>query len=75
MLFHSDATVHARRGDVKARDLPFVGGQEGGGTIAATTPKAEAMGMKVGDRVAYSILQSYSEYVCNPRCFSFLGSG
>jgi len=54
------------RSGLYARDLPFVGGQEGGGTIAATTPKAEAMGMKVGDRVAYSILQSYSEYSAVP---------
>jgi len=48
------------------RDLPFVGGQEGGGEIAALTPKAEAMGLKIGDRVAYSILQTYSEYSAVP---------
>ena len=54
------------RSGLYARDLPFVGGQEGGGVIAATTPKAEAMGMQVGDRVAYSILQSYSEYSAVP---------
>jgi NADPH2:quinone reductase len=54
------------RSGLYARDLPFVGGQEGAGVIAQVTPKAEAMGMKVGDRVAYSILQSYSEYSAVP---------
>lgn len=54
------------RSGLYARELPFVGGQEGGGTIAATTPKAEAMGLKVGDRVCYSILQTYSEYSAVP---------
>ena len=29
-------------------------------------PQAEAMGIKVGDRVAYSILQTYSEYAAVP---------
>ena len=43
------------RSGLYKRDLPFIGGQEGGGTVAATTPKAEAMGLKVGDRVAYSL--------------------
>lgn len=54
------------RSGMYARELPFVGGQEGGGTIAQTTPKAEAMGLKVGDRVAYSVLQTYCEYSAVP---------
>ena len=54
------------RSGLYARDLPFVGGQEGGGKIAAVTPAAEAQGYKVGDRVAYSILQTYSEYSAVP---------
>jgi len=45
---------------------PFIGGQEGGGTIAQTTPKAEAEGFKVGDRVSYSVLGTYSEYTAVP---------
>jgi len=54
------------RSGLYARDLPFVGGQEGGGTIAAVTPAAEAQGWKVGDTVSYSILQTYSEYAKVP---------
>jgi len=54
------------RSGLYARDLPFVGGQEGGGKIAAVTPKAEAAGYKVGDRVAYSILGTYAEYSAVP---------
>jgi len=54
------------RGGMYARDLPFVAGQEGGGVIAAVTPKAEAQGFKVGDRVAYSILGTYCEYTAVP---------
>jgi len=45
-----------------ARDLPFVGGQEGGGTVAAVSDEAAAQGIKVGDRVAYSVFGSYAEY-------------
>lgn len=48
------------------RDFPFVGGQEGGGVVAETTPKAEADGVKVGDRVAYSVFGSYAEYTAVP---------
>ena len=44
------------------RDLPFVGGQEGGGTVAAVSDEAAAQGISVGDRVAYSVLGTYSEY-------------
>jgi len=54
------------RSGLYKRDLPFIGGQEAGGKIAATTPKAEAMGLKVGDRVAYSLLQTYCEYSAVP---------
>lgn len=49
-----------------ARDLPFVGGQEGGGTVAAVSDEAAAAGIKVGDRVAYSVLGTYSEYTAVP---------
>lgn len=48
------------------RDLPFVGGQEGGGTVAAVSPEAAAQGIKVGDRVAYSVFGSYAEYTAVP---------
>jgi NADPH2:quinone reductase len=49
-----------------ARDLPFVGGQEGGGVVAATSPEADRDGIKVGDRVAYSVFGSYAEYTSVP---------
>jgi NADPH2:quinone reductase len=45
-----------------ARNLPFIGGQEGGGTIVATTPAAEAEGFRVGDQVIYSVFGSYAEF-------------
>ena len=51
------------------RDLPFVGGQEGGGTVAAVSDEAAAQGISVGDRVAYSVLGTYSEYT--PYVFAF----
>lgn len=54
------------RSGLYARELPFVGGQEGGGTVAAVSEDAAAQGIKVGDRVAYSILQTYSEYSAVP---------
>jgi len=54
------------RSGLYARDLPFVGGQEGGGTVAAVSDEAAAQGVKIGDRVAYSILQTYSEYSAVP---------
>jgi len=54
------------RGGLYPRDLPFIGGQEGGGYVAATTPGAEAAGVKVGDRVAYSVLGTYCEYTAVP---------
>lgn len=48
------------------RDLPFIGGQEGGGTVAAVSPEAQAQGVNVGDRVAYSVFGSYAEYTPVP---------
>ncbi len=49
-----------------ARDLPFIGGQEGGGEVAAVSDEAAAEGIKVGDRVAYSVFGSYAEYTAVP---------
>lgn len=49
-----------------ARELPFIGGQEGGGTVAAVSPEAAASGIQVGDRVAYSVFGSYAEYTAVP---------
>merc|ERR1719384_1285900 len=49
-----------------ARDLPFIGGQEGGGEVAAVSEEAAAEGIKVGDRVAYSVFGSYAEYTAVP---------
>jgi NADPH:quinone reductase len=54
------------RSGLYARDLPFVGGQEGGGTVAAVSDEATAQGIKVGDRVAYSVFGSYAEYTAVP---------
>lgn len=48
------------------RDLPFVGGQEGGGAVAAVSEEAAEEGIKVGDRVAYSVFGSYAEYTSVP---------
>lgn len=48
------------------RDLPFVGGQEGGGTVAQVSDEAAEQGIKVGDRVAYSVFGSYAEYTAVP---------
>jgi len=54
------------RSGLYKRELPFIGGQEGGGVVAVTTPKAESEGVKVGDRVAYSVFGSYAEYTAVP---------
>jgi NADPH2:quinone reductase len=54
------------RGGLYPRDLPFIGGQEGAGVVSAVTPEAAAAGIKEGDRVAYSVLGTYSEYVAVP---------
>jgi NADPH2:quinone reductase len=54
------------RKGLSPREFPYVGGQEGGGVVASTTPKAEADGVKVGDRVAYSVFGSYAEYTAVP---------
>jgi len=48
------------------RDLPFIGGQEGGGTVAAVSPEAHSAGIQIGDRVAYSVFGSYAEYTAVP---------
>jgi NADPH:quinone reductase len=48
------------------RDLPFIGGQEGGGTVAAVSDEAKSAGIKIGDRVAYSVFGSYAEYTAVP---------
>eukprot|EP00560_Eucampia_antarctica_P006950 CAMPEP_0197824804 /NCGR_PEP_ID=MMETSP1437-20131217/2013_1 /TAXON_ID=49252 ORGANISM="Eucampia antarctica, Strain CCMP1452" /NCGR_SAMPLE_ID=MMETSP1437 /ASSEMBLY_ACC=CAM_ASM_001096 /LENGTH=335 /DNA_ID=CAMNT_0043424577 /DNA_START=192 /DNA_END=1199 /DNA_ORIENTATION=+ len=48
------------------RDFPFIGGQEGGGTIAAVSDEAAAQGIKIGDKVAYSVFGSYAEYTAVP---------
>mmetsp|Transcript_861 Transcript_861/g.1332 ORF Transcript_861/g.1332 Transcript_861/m.1332 type:complete len:377 (-) Transcript_861:64-1194(-) len=48
------------------RDLPFIGGQEGGGTVAAVSDEAAAQGIKVGDSVAYSVFGSYAQYTAVP---------
>eukprot|EP00985_Skeletonema_marinoi_P022482 scaffold14378_cov97-Skeletonema_marinoi.AAC.2 len=48
------------------RDLPFIGGQEGGGTVAAVSDEAAAQGIKVGDPVAYSVFGSYAQYTAVP---------
>lgn len=54
------------RSGLYARELPFVGGQEGGGTVAAVSDEAAAQGIKVGDRVAYSVFGSYAQYTAVP---------
>lgn len=54
------------RGGLYPRDLPFIGGQEGGGTVAEVSDEAAAQGIKVGDRVAYSVFGSYAEYTAVP---------
>jgi len=48
------------------RDLPFIGGQEGGGTIVAVEGGRTDLGVSVGDRVAYSVLGTYCEYTAVP---------
>ena len=50
------------RSGLYARDLPFTVGQEATGVVSKTTPAAEAQGIKEGDSVLYSNLQTYSEY-------------
>jgi len=48
------------------REFPFIGGQEGGGTVAAVSEEAAAEGVKVGDKVAYSVFGSYAQYTAVP---------
>lgn len=54
------------RSGLYARELPFIGGQEGGGIVAAVSDGATAQGIKIGDRVAYSVFGSYAEYTAVP---------
>lgn len=54
------------RSGLYARELPFIGGQEGGGVVARCGAKAAAAGIAVGDRVAYSVFGSYAEYTAVP---------
>mmetsp|Transcript_14105 Transcript_14105/g.21303 ORF Transcript_14105/g.21303 Transcript_14105/m.21303 type:complete len:361 (-) Transcript_14105:142-1224(-) len=54
------------RSGLYKRELPFIGGQEGGGVVVKTTPKAESAGVNIGDRVAYSVFGSYAEYTAVP---------
>jgi len=54
------------RGGLYPRELPFVGGQEGGGEVVDVSEEAAAQGIKVGDRVAYSVLGTYCEYTAVP---------
>jgi NADPH2:quinone reductase len=54
------------RSGLYPRDLPFVGGQEGGGTVAAVSDEAAAQGIKIGDTVAYSVFGSYAQYTAVP---------
>jgi NADPH2:quinone reductase len=52
------------RSGLYARDLPFVGGQEGGGEVVAVG--GDVKDVKVGDKVAYSVFGSYAEYTAVP---------
>lgn len=54
------------RSGLYARELPFVGGQEGSGTVAAVSDEAAAQGVQVGDAVAYSVFGSYAQYTAVP---------
>ncbi len=56
--------IYNREGRYK-QPLPFVLGQEGAGTVTAVAP--EVHDVKVGDRVAYTmVLGSYAEYAAVP---------
>jgi NADPH2:quinone reductase len=48
------------------RDLPFIGGQEGGGHVVAVSDEAANEGIKLGDPVAYSVFGSYAQYTAVP---------
>ena len=48
------------------KELPYIGGQEGAGVVAAVSPEASNQGIKIGDRVAYSVFGSYAEYTSVP---------
>mmetsp|Transcript_19249 Transcript_19249/g.61254 ORF Transcript_19249/g.61254 Transcript_19249/m.61254 type:complete len:644 (+) Transcript_19249:29-1960(+) len=59
-------TYFRKGGPAYTQQLPFVSGQEGGGTIVDVTPKAAAAGLAAGQRVAYSVLGTYCEYTAVP---------
>ena len=59
-------TYFRKGGPAYTQALPFVSGQEGGGTIVEVTPKAAEAGLAVGQRVAYSVLGTYCEYTSVP---------
>jgi len=59
-------TYFRKGGPAYTQKLPFVSGQEGGGTIVEVTPKAAEAGLAVGQRVAYSVLGTYCEYTAVP---------
>jgi len=59
-------TYFRKGGPAYTQALPFVSGQEGGGTIVEVTPKAAEAGLAVGQRVAYSVLGTYCEYTAVP---------
>jgi len=59
-------TYFRKGGPAYTQALPFVSGQEGGGTIVEVTPKAVEAGLAVGQRVAYSVLGTYCEYTAVP---------
>lgn len=56
--------TYFRKGLYK-QPLPFVAGQEGGGTVVAVPSDADA-GFVVGDEVAYMAMGSYCEYTVVP---------
>ena len=59
-------TYFRKGGPAYTQALPFISGQEGGGTIVEVTPKAAEAGLAVGQRVAYSVLGTYCEYTAVP---------
>lgn len=57
------------RGGLYPRKVPFVMGQEGGGTIVKLSDESQSSsdsGLKVGDRVVYGAMGTYAEYTSVP---------
>ncbi len=54
------------RSGLYARELPFVVGQEGAGTIVQTTPGAEEIGLATGMRCMYTSFGSGAEFTAVP---------